>query len=362
MDALIDKLILMTGCLAVYLTGATFTDNVAPVLLSFTCACLLSYYDQSRIRLFLTAVYLLLSFFLPWFYVFLPLICYDSFFSKGQWILLPGVLSLAVSRPSDIRIQMLVLALLLLSACLRYRTASLFKLKNQFYDLRDTKKEMAFRLKKQNQDLLINQDTEVRMATLGERNRIAREIHDNVGHLLSRALLQTGALLIINRDKKTKEELSRLKETLSEAMTSIRSSVHDLYDESIDLEKQLNDLKDKFTFCPVTLDYSVHKLPGSKVNVALISIVREALSNMARHSNATAARIILREHPAFYQLMISDNGQARPVDTGEGIGLKNMQDRVEALRGVINFEMGQGFKIFISVPKKAEQLKEAEPS
>ena len=46
-----------------------------------------------------------------------------------------------------------------------------------------------------------NQDYEIHLATLKERNRIAREIHDNVGHLLSRSLLQTGALQVMNHDK-----------------------------------------------------------------------------------------------------------------------------------------------------------------
>ena len=58
-------------------------------------------------------------------------------------------------------------------------------------------------LSEKNKNLLIQQEQEVRIATLNERNRIAREIHDNVGHLLSSALLQIGAIQAIF----TQEEL-----------------------------------------------------------------------------------------------------------------------------------------------------------
>lgn len=51
--------------------------------------------------------------------------------------------------------------------------------------MRDTTKEIAMQLKQQNRDLMEKQDYEINIATLNERNRIAREIHDNVGHLLS---------------------------------------------------------------------------------------------------------------------------------------------------------------------------------
>lgn len=73
----------------------------------------------------------------------------------------------------------------------------------------------------------------MRLATLNERNRIAREIHDNVGHLLSRSLLQVGALQVVNRDETVRQGLDTMRDTLSGAMDSIRRSVHDLHDESV---------------------------------------------------------------------------------------------------------------------------------
>ena len=67
-------------------------------------------------------------------------------------------------------------------------------------------------------------------------NRIAREIHDNVGHMLTRALLQTGALAVCIKEESLKASVAALQETLDSAMTSIRSSVHKLHDDAIPLK------------------------------------------------------------------------------------------------------------------------------
>ncbi|HHW48725.1 MAG TPA: two-component sensor histidine kinase [Clostridiaceae bacterium] len=211
---------------------------------------------------------------------------------------------------------------------------------------------MSIRLTKQNRELIEKQDYELHLATLNERNRIAREIHDNVGHLLSSAILQTGALLMVTKDEKLRKCLKDLNDTLSQAMNNIRNSVHELYDESVDLNVKIEELVKQFTFCELSYEYGIYSNPDKKLKYAFISIVKEALSNIARHSNADRASIVLREHPAFYQLMIRDNGTAKNYSTDEGIGIKNMIDRVHSFNGNINITTKNGFEIFISIPKE----------
>ena len=152
------------------------------------------------------------------------------------------------------------------------------------------------------------QDYEIYAATLKERNRIAREIHDNVGHLLSRSILITGAAKAINASDALSPVLDDLDHSLNQAMTSIRTSVHDLHDESLNLKEAAESLTSDFTFCPVTLNYDMGFEVPREIKYCFISIVKEALSNVARHSNATLVQITMREHPALYQLCIEDNG------------------------------------------------------
>lgn len=225
------------------------------------------------------------------------------------------------------------------------------KLRKKLNEVSDEARMMTVKLKKQNADLIEKQDNEFRMAMLNERNRIARDIHDNVGHLLSSAILQSGALITVTRDEKTRRNLEELNETLKQAMNSIRASIHGVYEESIDLEMQVRELVKKFTFCEVHYDYNISTNPDNKLKYTFISIIKEALSNVMKHSNATKVTIALNEHPALYQLIIKDNGKVR--DIGRGLGLENMTDRVNLFNGYININTENGFEIFITVPKKS---------
>ena len=88
------------------------------------------------------------------------------------------------------------------------------------------------------------------------------------------------------------------------------------------------------------------------------------MSNIARHSNADKISITLREHPSFYQLMVADNGtdtkktgaKTAPAGTeSPGMGLANMKERVDSLKGHFSFSEGQGFRIFASIPNPSSQ-------
>ncbi len=196
------------------------------------------------------------------------------------------------------------------------------------------------------------------VATLNERNRIAREIHDNVGHLLSSSILQVGALMVLCTDEEFKKKIIAVKDTLSQAMESVRKNVHGLYDESIVLYTEIRTILCNFTFCPVTFDYEIESDPDRNLKYAFIAVVREELSNVIRHSNATAVNITFCEHPALYQLIIKDNGSGAKVGerSDGGIGLANIADRISALGGILNINDENGFKIFISVPKGRRQI------
>ncbi|MCL2051559.1 MAG: histidine kinase [Lachnospiraceae bacterium] len=237
------------------------------------------------------------------------------------------------------------------------RTCAGQKIKDAYYALTDEAKEKAVFLERENRELLGKHDYEIQLATLAERNRIAREIHDNVGHLLTRSLLQIDALKIKidsqgeSPNISSNSDLDLVRQTLSEAMDSIRLSVHDMHDESINLKLQLEAIIKGFNFCPVKLCYDAGELPIG-LRTAFAAIVREALSNIARHSKANQAMVTITEHPAFYQLIICDNGTAEVTRASGGIGLYNMADRVNALGGVFRIEDTAGFKIFISVPKE----------
>ena len=233
-----------------------------------------------------------------------------------------------------------------------FRTSELENTQRTLHEIRDSTIEKNIILKQKNIYLTEHQDNEIYLATLKERNRIAREIHDNIGHMLTRSLLQTAAMSVICNDEKQKESLNTLKETLDCAMTNVRKSVHNLHDESIDLkyaiEDCVNNISNKFT---VQLNYDITGHVPKNIKLCLIGIVKESISNIIKHSKGNKIKILLIEHPAFYQLSITDNGSCSFINNN-GIGLINMKDRAESVGGIISFTpSSDGFRVFISVPK-----------
>lgn len=238
-------------------------------------------------------------------------------------------------------------------------------LTRNFRQSRDDSEEHALLLSEKNKALLEKQDYEIYAATLRERNRIAREIHDNVGHVLSRSILMTAACKTINKNEALDPLLGNLEESLNGAMNSIRSSVHDLHDDAVNLEDAIKGLVKDFSFCPVTLTYDMSRQVPREVKYSLISITKEGLSNVMRHSNANSVNILLREHPALYQLCIEDNGtlgskipdiqtdaDSNKMETvSGGMGLSNIRDRVKALGGTVQITQEKGFRIFVTIPK-----------
>jgi signal transduction histidine kinase len=242
------------------------------------------------------------------------------------------------------------------------KTDKLNSLTAEYNELRDTSSSYSQLLEEKNQSILKNQDYEINLATLRERNRISKDIHDNIGHLLSRAILQVGALLTITKDEPIHDELANLKDSLSKGMDDIRNSIHNIYDESVDLYSHINQLIKDFTFCRIDFEYDVVKAPPLALRYCFIAITKEALANIMKHSDATRASIIIREHPALYQLIIRDNGSIseqkkaqisqhlETYEDKEGMGLKNISDRVKVFKGNLNITTDDGFRIFITIP------------
>ena len=365
---------------------------------TFICAFLLSvgtccagYFSESKkLHLLLCAAFMSAAVAVPEMSAFFPAIFYimiqDHFYLPA---LAGGLLYLYVIQTmnSDIfRFSFWGILFFIVAFFLQFRTEAEEKLRQDFMKLRDDSTEKNLLLEEKNHMLVEKQNYEIYTATLKERNRIAREIHDNVGHLLSRSILITGAAKAVSSSEAVSPLLDSLDISLNQAMTSIRTSVHDLHDESVNLRESVEGLISEFQFCPVSLDYDMGLEIPRDVKYCFISIVKEALSNMARHSNATSAYIVMREHPALYQLCIEDNGKIpgsscisqsfsenRTSDSffgnprhlqntgwydfstqNRGMGLSNIHDRLAPLHGTVQITTDHGFRIFITIPKEQE--------
>ncbi len=342
---------------------ANFTGTLS-ILFIFAALIIISLQIICKNKVTRTILFLcplVLGIFFPAFVYLLPAITYSVFYQKkygyASIFLIPYIIKIA-----DVFVlnDLLWLILTFLSFYFAYNTALRNSYLGQIKKLRDNAVEHEIELTNQNRHLLQSQNDQIYIATLQERNRIAREIHDNVGHMLSSSILQVGALLAICKDENCKPILSSLKDTLNSAMTSIRNSVHDLHDESVDLTNAITQICDEFSFCELSLKCEIGKDIPKSVKYSFISITKEALNNVIKHSNATKVTVLLHEHPGFYQLLIEDNGtnaQNKTIsfDNFTGIGLSNINERVHTLNGNLHITTDVGFRIFISVPKNMTQ-------
>lgn len=360
---IIDKLLLFVFCTLLYVDKLGIENAPVAMIIVITLSGLCTYFEKGKINRFSVLFFVFLSIFFPHLNLFLPLILYDVFCTEEWKYSGLSLVPILMHRPFyDLITIFYIIFLMGLSFFAKMKTYKVNTLQQEYYTYRDNAKELEILLEKKNHKLLENQDYQVHMATLKERNRIAKEIHDNIGHLLSRSLLHIAALLIRSKEEETKKELTLLQSSLSQGMDSIRVSIHNMHDESIDLYAAIENLVKDFRFCTLHFDYNIHTPPPLPLKYFFISTIREGLANMMKHSNGSQASIILTEHPIMYQLIIYDNGQLSETEgrkvkeinqdssTCEGLGLRSIIERVQGLNGIIQISGEKGFKIFITIP------------
>ncbi|NLW88278.1 MAG: hypothetical protein GXY43_00925 [Clostridiaceae bacterium] len=357
MNKLIDRLLLLLFCTILLMMN--HSDEYSPVyiLVAVTFAAIDYYLESERASLILLILFVIVSIFLPDAFFCLPLIAYGLFEVRFRWFsslaLIPFIVHFSPSPTWAIGMP----ALFLLSLYLSIATSAADKRIRDNNALRDLNAEKQLALEQANHELLERKDFEVHAATLEERNRIARELHDSIGHVLTSTLLQTGALITTCTDEKMKQPLSDLKDSLTDGMNQIRSSIHDLHEESEDLYSSVRSIVRTFSFCPVKLLYNLDTTPDRLIRNTFIAVIKESLSNIAHHSDATEVTVSIREHPALFQLSVRDNGNVTNGSVGEleksrGMGLIGIEKRVEMIKGNVVFRKQNGFEVFLSVPKE----------
>lgn len=381
MRKITDEGFLFLYGMGLLLTAETGIPAVIAALLACIYTCVNLVWKEKYLHYITTAAFVAVGIVSREMWMFLPVVLYNMlcFYSPvymGAGGIIMACMAPAVREGYGLEKEMFIVAGLAAAILLHGRTRRLDELEQEYKRSRDDSRELTLMLEKKNQDLLEKQDTEVYLATLKERNRIAREIHDNVGHMLSRSILMVGALKAINQNENLKVPMEQLDQTLNEAMTNVRQSVHDLHDESVNLKEVMESLVAEFSFCPVQLTYDMGYDIPKEIKYSFIAITKEALNNVMRHSNADEVKILVREHPWLYQLIIEDNGtseeriqpdgdreeyaaQESVGKTGNdrntessGIGIKNMKERVRMLGGNMQIQKENGFRIFITVPKQ----------
>jgi len=306
------------------------------------------------------------------FFYFLPSILDSAFLIDGGLsyvVSFVGVITMLVCGKDLFTNEVLLssfslIALLVLSNYIKEETEG----KRKAQDLYDKLRLSENQLKKAKEDLEVYANSIEELTLLRERNRISREIHDSVGHSLSTAIIQLGA--IEKMAKQNGEVASSLAKNLGEFMKNslqeVREAVRALkprefekYEGILAIEELAKNFQ-KLTGVVVKLRYSKENGSLNSDNSFVIyRVTQEFMSNSLRHGKATEINIFMSFNEDNLIITLRDNGVgAEKIE--RGIGLQSIWERVSELGGQISYNTskGQGFLLKVILYPYENLIKE----
>ena len=190
-------------------------------------------------------------------------------------------------------------------------------------------------------------------------NEVSREIHDNVGQMLSLAKIQ---LNIINHsDPSENEMLNEVKISVSAAMTDLR-----------DIAKSMNSDRAKQLSLPDIVDQEVRRIEKTKiiktefqvngevrpvkdpVKLIVYRVIQESIQNILKHSGASMLSVVINYDLYALAVIVEDNGCGFDITNGtnSGLGLQNIRSRIKMIGGLVSIDskIGSGTIISLNIP------------
>lgn len=206
---------------------------------------------------------------------------------------------------------------------------------------------------------IAHQKTE-EMATLKERNRIAHEIHDTVGHTVTNVIveMEAGRMLYKKDQIKAMEKYAMAQLQAVKALEELRGSVRFMATTKDEMDfvetmKIVLEEAELHTSITVKKDIQILNFQNKTYAELLIRIVKEGISNGIRHGKATAFYFKLQERTDQLELLLQDNGKGCNTYI-PGFGLTQMRKRIEKLGGTmtITTKEDEGFELIVKLPLK----------
>ena len=198
------------------------------------------------------------------------------------------------------------------------------------------------------------------LAATQERNRLAREIHDNLGHYLTIVNVQIEAAKVTCESDPSRaiDALNKAQELAKKGLNSVRESVAALRVSPVEnrpIEEAIAELIEEARTSGIATEFKIigdSKVVESKSALALYRVVQEGLTNIRKHANASHVDIELDfSQSDKIRLTLRDNG-AGAADTSGGFGLIGLRERVHLLGGEFKIETrpGHGFNLEVTLP------------
>jgi len=189
-----------------------------------------------------------------------------------------------------------------------------------------------------------------------ERQRIARDLHDTLGQKLSLIGLKSelAGRLIDIEPHRAKEELLDIHRTARTALKEVREIISTM--KRLKLKDELPAIRQMLQAAEIELsvegDPEQIRMPLLVENV-LSMCLKEAVTNVVKHSGATACRLTFLESPSEFIIQVADNGSGFAGDAGimHGHGLRGIRERLEFVNGSLHIDSSDGTTLTIQVPR-----------
>ena len=198
----------------------------------------------------------------------------------------------------------------------------------------------------------------VKMAETKERNRLAREIHDTIGHALTGIITGIDACMALMdvAPEVAKKQFGAIGEVARQGMTDVRRSVRALRPDALekfDLENALSrTINDMCTATNAEIEYQCDTRLDcftEDEEDMIYRIVQESITNAIRHGHANYIRVLIGCTGDTLQISVKDNGIGCK-DIKEGFGLHHMKERLEMLGGSLRYNGKEGFEVEACIP------------
>jgi len=189
------------------------------------------------------------------------------------------------------------------------------------------------------------------LATIAERERIARDLHDLIGHSLSSIALKAelaDKYIELNQQDNAQQEIKQVAQLSRDILSEVRHAVSGLkkYNLADSLNKLIVELRQhKFT---VQCDNTLPTI-SAKIESTLSLILTEAITNILRHSHGNKVSIVLSSNNQQISLAINDNGKCGSFVQGNG--LQGISERCQQLNGTVSIDTKSGFALNITLPE-----------
>lgn len=192
-------------------------------------------------------------------------------------------------------------------------------------------------------------ELEKQQASITERERIARDLHDLLGHTLTMVSLKSDLVLkLLDKDlDAARAEVNDIRKSSREALSDIRAVLSGMNRTS--LASELSNAKRALASAEIALQVNgtLPVLSQEQEHVAALAI-RESVTNIIRHSKATQVSLLFSKNPKDNFIQIQDNGMGS--SNNAGYGLKGLKERVKQIGGSTVIDLSQGAKISVILP------------